>query len=151
MLHNRHCHAPNPTLARWPVAPLAAAKVLVWDTDTRCSVCEGLSPKIFRYSTEKRPSSTKPKHIATAVTVVSSQSADKRARLASDNRNIRRRRHGGRPQVLWNALRRVRSLTARARHRAETWSGSSKSARASFSACSTRSRQGLLSWREGIF
>src|SRR6266849_2950219 len=76
-------------------SPLGRGKVLVWDA--RYSVCEGLSPNTFRYSTEKRPSSTKPKHIATSVTVVSSQSADKRARLASDNRNIRRCRHGGRP------------------------------------------------------
>src|SRR5882724_2206282 len=97
MLHNRHCHAPKPTLALWPVAPLAAAKVLVWDTHTRCSVCEGLSPNICRYSTEKRPSSTKPKHIANGGKVVSSQVWEKRARPAFDNRHLRRCRHGGRP------------------------------------------------------
>ena len=35
----------------------------------RRSVSEGLSPNILRYSTEKRPSSTKPRPVATLVTV----------------------------------------------------------------------------------
>src|ERR1700736_2039383 len=62
-----------------------------------CSVCEGLSPNTFRYSTEKRPNSTKPKQVAISVTVTRLESADRRARLAWDSRNIRRCRHGGRP------------------------------------------------------
>jgi hypothetical protein len=107
----------------------------------RLSVCEGLSPNAFRYSTEKRPSSAKPKHVAISVTFVSLQSADKRACLARDSRNIRRRRHGGSPCTLWNALRSVRSLTPIMWHRAETWSGSSTLARAKTSACLTRSRR----------
>ena len=53
----------------WLVAPLAALKILVWEA--RHNVCDGLSPNTFRYSTEKRPNSTKPKHIAISVTVVS--------------------------------------------------------------------------------
>ena len=92
------------------------------------------------YSTEKRPNSANPKDIAISVTFVSLQSADKRARLARDSRNIRRRRHGGSPYTLWNALRSVRSLTPIMWHRAEMWGGSSTPARAKTSACLTRSR-----------
>lgn len=115
-----------------------------------CSVCEGLSPNTLRYSTEKRPNSRKPQPVAISVTVTSLQSAAKSARLASDNRNIRRYRQGGRPRISLNALRSVRSLTLRARHRAEMWSGPSKSASASFSACSTRPQQDLLCRVEDI-
>src|SRR5438132_12433741 len=57
--------------------------------DVRCSECEGLSPNALRYSTEKRPSSTKPKDVAISVTVADLQSADRRALLAWDSRNIR--------------------------------------------------------------
>ena len=63
----------------------------------RCRVCEGLSPNTLRYSTEKRPSSAKPNDIAISVTVANLQSADKRARLAWDNRNVRSCLHGGMP------------------------------------------------------
>jgi hypothetical protein len=118
--------------------------------EARCSVCEGHSPNILRYSTEKRPNSTKPKQVAISVTVTSLQSAHKRARLACDNRNIRRCRHGARPQDLWNALRSVRSLTSRVRHKAEMCSGSSICARANLSACSTRSLCELLSRLKGV-
>ena len=118
-----------------------AGKVL--PCEARCSVCEGLSPNTLRYSTEKRPNSPKPKQVAISVTVTSSASAHKSARLARDRRNIRRRRHGARPQALWKALRSVRSLTSRVRHKVEMCSGSSMCARANLTACSTRSLHGL--------
>jgi hypothetical protein len=68
---------------------------LIWDW--RRSVWEGVSPNSFRYSTEKRPNSRKPNPVAICVTVTRLQSAANRTRLASDNRNKRRRRQGGRP------------------------------------------------------
>jgi hypothetical protein len=71
--------------------------VRVLPGDVRCRVCEGLSPNTLRYSTEKRPSSAKPNDIAISVTVANLQSADKRARLAWDNRNVRSCLHGGMP------------------------------------------------------
>jgi hypothetical protein len=118
--------------------------------EARCSVCEGHSPNILRYSTEKRPNSTKPKQVAISVTVTSLQSAHKRARLACDNRNIRRCRHGATPLDLWKALRSVRSLTSRVRHKTEMCSGASICARANLSACSTRSLCVLLSRLKGV-
>src|SRR6266702_6084123 len=81
----------------WRFNPLTAGAL---SGDVRCNECEGLSPNALRYSTEKRPSSTKPKDVAISVTVADLQSADKRALLAWDSRNIRSCRHGGTPWVL---------------------------------------------------
>src|SRR4051812_15425887 len=53
---------------------------------------------------------------------------------------MRRRRQGGRPQVLLNALRSARSLTAMTRQSSEMWRGLSSSASTSISTRCTRLR-----------
>jgi hypothetical protein len=136
-----------PRRSWWSAGRLKAGQSAAGALD---SVCEGLSPNALRYSTENRPNSPKPKPVAISVTVARSQSADKRARLARDSRSMRRCRQGAAPCVLWNALRSVRSLTSRARQRAEMWSGSSRSARASCSARATSARQEVLDRVTGV-
>jgi hypothetical protein len=95
--HASWAETKNAMLVSRAVGRGRGAAVTVLAGNERDSVSEGLSPNTFRYSTEKRPSSTKPKHVAISVTVMRLQSADKSARLARDNRSIRRCRQGGRP------------------------------------------------------
>src|SRR3982074_1059883 len=81
LLHQSHCKTRS--YPSTPKSKLSASPtVRVLPEDGWCSVCDGLSPNTFRYSTENRPSSTKPKQVAISVTVTSPRSADKRAPLA---------------------------------------------------------------------
>src|SRR2546425_11908355 len=82
------------------VAALDQQIARILSKPARWRVCDGLSPNASRYSTENRPSSTKPKDIAISVTVAELASADSSVPLARDSRDSRRCRHGGSPWIL---------------------------------------------------